>query len=479
MPASTKGAYDAVVVGSGPNGLAAAIELARHGRSVLVVEADDEIGGGARTRELTLPGVRHDVCSAVHPLAVCSPFFASLPLERHGLVWLDPPVLAAHPLDHEPAATLLRDAGATAAGLAAGDRRRYEELIVPLVERWDRVVDDVLGPLRRLPRHPGALARFASLAVRSGVSLAEQFATPRARALVAGMCAHASVPLDRALTAGVGLTLMLAGHRAGWPLARGGSGAVTAALASYFDSLGGEVETGRRVTSLDELPPSRAVLFATSAWEMSAVCGERLPAGYRQDIHRFRRGPGAFKLDLVLEAPIPWRDPACAGAGTVHIGGTLEEIAEAERAVGRSQEWERPFVLLSQPSVVDDARAPGNQHVVWAYCHVPNGSSIDVSERIEAQIERFAPGFRDLVVARHAMSPADFEHYNPSYAGGDISAGALSPSQVLARPSRRLDPYRTPAGDIYLCSSSTPPGPGVHGMCGFHGARSALRHSLR
>jgi phytoene dehydrogenase-like protein len=478
MAASSKGDYDAVVVGSGPNGLAAAVELARHGRSVLVVEADDEIGGGARTRELTLPGALHDVCSAVHPLAASSPFFASLPLERHGLEWLHPPVLAAHPLEGESAAVLQREVATTAAELGA-DGARYRQLVEPLVERWGGIADDVLGPLRRLPRHPADLARFGRLAVRSGSSFAEQFQTPRARALVAGMCAHASVPLDKAFTAGVGLTLMVAGHRAGWPLARGGSGAVTRALASYLGSLGGEVETGRRVEELADIPPARAVLFATSAWEMAAVCGTELPASYRRSIGRFRRGPGVFKLDLVLDAPIPWADPACVGAGTVHLGGTLEEIVESEQAVARSQEPERPFVLLAQPSVVDETRAPEGQHVVWAYCHVPNASRSDATARIEAQIERFAPRFREQVVARHTMSPAELELYNPSYAGGDISAGAMSPRQVLARPAGRVDPYRTPAGHVYLCSSSTPPGPGVHGMCGFHAARSVLRHSLR
>ncbi len=470
--------YDAVVVGSGPNGLAAAIEIARHGRSVCVFEADGEIGGGARTRELTLEGVRHDVCSAVHPLAVASPFFASLPLQQHGLDWLHPRVLAAHPLEGEPAALLLREVSETASDLA-DDGQRYEQLIGSIATRWDGIADDVLGPLRRLPRHAAGLARFGRVAGRSGVWFSEQFRTVRARALVAGMCAHANVPLDRSLTAGVGLTLMVAGHTAGWPLPRGGAGAITAALDSYLATCCGRIETGRRVTSLADLPPARAILFATSAWEMAKICGDELSPQYRRGIRAFRRGPGVFKLDLVLNEPIPWVDAACAQAGTVHVGGTLEEIVASEQAVARAEIPERPFVLVAQPSVVDSGRAPPGQHVVWAYCHVPNGSTADASGRIKTQIERFAPGFGDRIVASHAMSPAELEAYNPSYAGGDISGGAMSPRQVLARPVRRLDPYRTSAEHIYLCSSSTPPGPGVHGMCGYHGARSALRHSLR
>ena len=470
--------YDAVIVGSGPNGLSAAIELARHGCSVIVLEADAEIGGGARTRELTLPGVHHDVCSAVHPLGASSPFFTSLPLEQHGLTWLHPPVLAAHPLDDEPA-VLLRNAVDETAGELGADAHRYEQLVGGLAARWPGLSEDVLGPLRRLPRRPTDMVRFGRVAARSATWFAEQFATTRARALVAGMCAHANVPLDRPFTAGIGLTLMLAGHNSGWPVARGGSGAITGALASYLASVGGQVETSRRVESLADLPRARVTLFATSAWEMAAICGERLSSQYRRSMRAFRRGPGVFKLDLVLSDAIPWADASCAEAGTIHVGGALAEVAAAEHAVGVAQDWERPFVLVTQPGVADDTRAPEGRHVAWAYCHVPNGSTVDMTERIEAQIERFAPGFGALIVARHTMSPAELEHYNASYAGGDISGGAMSPRQVLARPARRVDPYRTSARDIYLCSSSAPPGPGVHGMCGFHAARSALRHTLR
>ena len=470
--------YDAVIVGSGPNGLSAAVELARHGHSVIVLEADAEIGGGARTRELTAPGLLHDVCSAVHPLGAASPFFRSLPLEQHGLTWLDPPVLAAHPLDDEPAALLQTDVNETADQLGV-DARGYVSLVGSLAVRWEGMAADVLGPMRRLPRHPTDVVRFVRIAARSAVWFAEQFKGSSARALVAGMCAHANVPLDSPFTAGVGLTLMLAGHDSGWPVARGGSGAITGAIASYLRSIGGEIETGRQVASVADLPPARVTLFATSAWEMAAVCGEQLSPRYRRGMRAFRRGPGVFKLDLALSGPIPWADPTCAGAGTVHVGGALEEIIASEQAVARAEAPDRPFVLVAQPGVVDDTRAPEGQHVAWAYCHVPNGATVDMVERIEAQIERFAPGFRRLIVARHTMSPAELEEYNASYAGGDISGGAMSPRQIVARPTRRFDPYRTSASDIYLCSSSTPPGPGVHGMCGFHAARSVLRNSLR
>ena len=470
--------YDAVVVGSGPNGLAAAVELARHGHSVIVLEADAEIGGGARTRELTLPGVQHDVCSAVHPLAASSPFFLSLPLEEHGLEWLHPEVLAAHPLDGEPAAALMRGVEETAETLGA-DGERYRQLIGPLAEAWPGLAPDVLGPLRRLPRRPLEAARFGRLAARSASWLAQRFEGEPARALIAGTCAHANTPLEQTFSAGVGLTLLLAGHQAGWPLPRGGSRAISTALASYLGALGGEIATDRVVNTLADIPRARATLFATSAWEMARICGEGLSEQYARNVRAFRRGPGVFKLDLALSGPIPWSDPTCTRAGTVHVGGTHAEIAAAEQAVSRAERWERPFVLVAQPNVVDDTRAPEGTHVVWAYCHVPNGSSVDMTAPIEHQIERFAPGFAETVVARNAMFPADLERYNASYAGGDISGGAMSPRQVLARPARRVDPYRTSAPDIYLASSSAPPGPGVHGMCGYHAARSALRHSLR
>lgn len=469
--------YDAVVVGSGPNGLSAAVELARNGRSVLVVEADEEIGGGARTRELTLPGFLHDVCSTVHPLGASSPFFGSLPLEQHGLDWIQPGVLAAHPLEDSDAAVLLRGVSETARKLGE-DGPAYTRHVAPLAARWDAIAQGALGPPLRLPSHPLDMARFGRIATRPATSFSQRFETVRARALIAGMAAHANVPLERPFTAGVALTLMLAGHRSGWPVARGGSRAIVGALASLLRSLGGVIETGRPIASIGDLPSARATLFATSAWTMADICGERLSERYRRSIAAFRRGAGAFKLDWALDEPIPWSNEACRRAGTIHVGGTFVEIARAEADVGRGQTSDRPYVLLAQPSIVDETRAPASRHVAWAYCHVPNGSTVDMTDRVEAQVERFAPGFRDTIIERRAMAPADFERYNASYAGGDIGAGAMTARQVVARPGLRLDPYRTSAASIYLCSASTPPGPGVHGMCGYHAARSVLRHSL-
>ena len=470
--------YDAVVVGAGPNGLAAAVEIAAHGRAVLVVEAAETIGGGARTEELTLPGFRHDVCSAVHPLGVGSPFLSSLPLAEHGLEWVHPAVPAAHPLDDMAAARLLPDLDATAAGLA-GDAGRYRRLVGPIVRDWDRIASDVLGPVIHLPRSPVAMARFGLRAVRSAAVTRRRFDGPQASALLGGMAAHSNAPLEGSMTAGVGLVLMAAAHRQGWPLARGGSQAIVDALVSLLATHGGVVETGRTVTDLADLPAARATLLAVPAWDAGRIAAERLPSRYRRKLERFRRGPGVFKVDWALDGPIPWRDEACAAAGTVHLGGLFEEIAIAEREVARGDHPERPFVLLSQPTSFDTTRAPAGRHIAWGYTHVPNGSTVDMTDRIEAQIERFAPGFGERILARHTMGPSDLERRNPSYAGGDITAGALSPWQIIARPTLGFDPYRTPAGDVYLCSASTPPGAGVHGMCGYRAARSALRHSLR
>ena len=470
--------YDAVVVGSGPNGLSAAIELARNRRSVLVVEASEEIGGGARTKELTLDGFRHDVCSAVHPLGASSPFFRSLPLEDYGLTWEQPAVLAAHPLTDGDAAALFREVSHTAESLAI-DGSVYERRVGELVARWPGIARGALGPGLRIPHHPQDLARFGLIAARSASWFAGRFEGVPARALVAGMAAHANVPLDRPFTAGVGLMLMLAGHRAGWPFARGGSSSIVSALAAHLTAIGGEIETGRHVRTLADLPNARAIVFATSAWTMAEVCGDALPSRYLRSIANFRPGPGVFKVDWALSDPIPWRAAVCTEAGTVHVGGSFEEIAASEEAVDRGTVSERPFVLVAQPTVVDPTRAPAGRHIAWAYCHVPNGSSADMTTRIENQMERYAPGFRDAVIERHTMSPADFERHNASYLGGDISAGAMSARQMLARPAWRIDPHRTSNRSIYLGSSSTPPGPGVHGMCGYHAARSALRHALR
>jgi phytoene dehydrogenase-like protein len=470
--------YEAIVIGGGPNGLAAAVEIARQGHSVLVLEAAATAGGGARTAALTLPGFRHDVCSAIHPLGAGSPFFSSLPLSDLGLQWVHPEIPLAHPLEGRPAAVLRRSVDLTADEFG-DDGPSYRRLVSPLVEGWERVAGVVLGPVLRVPRHPVTVARFGLRAVRSTTGLAARFRHAPARALLAGCGAHAIARLDRPMTSAVGLVLLAAGHRIGWPMAKGGSEAIVTALAAHLDRLGGRIETGVRVTSLDDLPPARAVLFATSPSAFARIAADRLPDRYRRALQRFRTGPGSFKVDWALSGPIPWSDPACADAGTLHLGGTLEEITAAEAEVISGSHPEDPFVLFAQQSRFDPTRAPAGHHTAWGYCHVPAGSDVDMTDRIEAQVERFAPGFRDLILERHTMGPADLEAYDANYLGGDIAGGAFSVRQILARPVFRPDPYRAPGGHLYLCSSSTPPGAGVHGMCGHHAALSAIRHSLK
>ncbi len=466
---------DAIVVGAGPNGLAAAIVLARAGRSVLVVESADTVGGGTRTAALTLPGFRHDVCSAIHPLVPGSPFLRTLPLEEHGLEWVESPAALAHPFDDGTAALLERSLAATAATIG-GDRAAWLRMMGPLVWKADVILGGVLGPLR-VPRNPLTLARFGLDAIRPATSVARRrFREPRARALFAGLAAHSMLPLTRSPSAGVGLVLALLGHHVGWPFARSGSQAIADALASYLRSLGGEIRTGQNVESLDDLPATRAVLVDVTPRQLVRMAGKRLPAGYRRRLGGYRYGPGVFKLDLALDGPIPWRAEECARAATVHLGGTLEEIAASEAAISRGLTPERPYVLLAQQSLFDPTRAPAGKHTAWAYCHVPNGSGADMTDRIEAQIERFAPGFRDLILARHTMGPADIEAYNPNYVGGDINAGVQDLRQLFTRPVARSVPYSTPAKGLYICSASTPPGGGVHGMCGYWAARAALRN---
>jgi phytoene dehydrogenase-like protein len=466
--------YDAVVVGSGPNGLAAAVALARAGRSVVVVEAADTLGGGTRSAALTRPGFTHDVCSAVHPMAVASPFFNTLPLAEHGLEWVHPDCPLAHPLDDGSAAVLERDVDATAEALGP-DARAYRRLMGPLVAASGGLFDDLLGPLR-LPRRPLAAMRFGLRAVRSAKGLADAwFRTDRARALIAGLAAHAVLPLEQSPGAAIALMLGIAGHAVGWPFPRGGSQKIADALASYFRSLGGEVRTGWPVASVDELPQARVVLLDVTPRQVFALAGHRLPGRYRRALGRYRYGPGVFKVDWALSGPIPWRAAACRRAGTVHLGGTLEEVAAAERAPWRGEHPERPFALLAQPSLFDPTRAPEGKHTAWGYCHVPHGSTVDMTQRIEAQVERFAPGFRDLILARHVMNTAAMERYNPNYVGGDIGGGVADWWQLFTRPVARLNPYTTPAAGLFLCSSSTPPGGGVHGMCGYFAAKAALR----
>jgi phytoene dehydrogenase-like protein len=469
---------DAIVVGAGPNGLAAAIELARAGRSVLVCERAPTVGGGTRTAELTLPGYLHDVCSAIHPLAVGSPFLRSLPLRDHGLDLIEPAVQAAHPLDGGRAAVLLRSLDATAAGLGA-DGDAYAALMRPFAQGWDDLAGTVLGAPRP-PRHPLLAARFARAGLRGVAGLARsRFRSDEARALVGGMGAHSLRPLDRAPTAAFALTLLALAHAVGWPVARGGSQAIADAMADHLRALGGQIQTDHEVASLADLPPSRAVLFDVTPRQLLAICAGQLPARYRSALRRYRYGPGVFKVDYALAEPVPWTAAPARRAGTVHVGGTLAEIAQAEATVVRGGHPERPFVLVAQQSLVDPGRAPAGAHTLWAYCHVPNGSPIDMTDAIERQIERFAPGFRDVVRARTARHPADLEAENPNYVGGDINGGAADLRQVLARPAVRVTPYATPNPRLFLCSSSTPPGGGVHGMCGYHAARAALRGVLR
>jgi phytoene dehydrogenase-like protein len=468
--------YDAVIVGAGPNGLAAAITISREGRSVLLIEGEQTIGGGTRSAELTLPGFVHDVCSAIVPLAVASPFFASLALERHGLEFVHPRAALAHPLDDGSVALLERSVDATADRLGA-DGRPYRRLMEPLVGRADALLLDVLGPLR-VPRHPFVLARFGLSGIRSFRGLASRFEGRAARALLAGIAAHSMLPLDRSPSAAVALVLGMLAHTVGWPMARGGSQRIAEGLGTHFRSLGGEMITGEWVDSLDDLPPSRAVLLDVTPRQVLRIAGHRLPSGYRRGLERFRYGPGVFKVDYALDGPVPWKTEECSWAGTVHLGGTLEEVAAAEEAVSQGDHPERPLVLLAQQSLFDPTRAPNGKHTLWAYCHVPHGSPVDMTDRIEDQIERFAPGFRDRVLARSVMSPVDLERHNPNYVGGDINGGLQSLLQTFARPTLRPVPYSTPLRGLYLCSSSTPPGGGVHGMCGYHAARAALRGVL-
>jgi len=467
--------YDAVVVGSGPNGLAAGIRLAQEGCSVLVLEANDTVGGGVRSAELTLPGFIHDVCSAIHPLGMGSPFFRQLPLQRHGLHWIQPEIPLAHPLENGKAAVLQRAVSVTAEGLGQ-DERAYQHLFGPLVKNWENLANEFLKPLLHLPRHPLQLARFGMRAILSAAGLANgSFKDEPARALFAGLAAHSFLPLEQIPSAGFGLVLGMLGHAVGWPLPRGGSQQLANALAAHFRSLGGEIVVNRRVADLAELPLARAVLLDVTPKQLLIIAGDRLPGSYRKKLERFRYGPGVFKIDYALGGPIPWKATGCSQAGTVHLGGTLEEVARSEREVTQGQHPERPFVLLAQPSLFDATRAPRGKHTVWAYCHVPNGSSVDMAGRIENQIERFAPGFRDLILARYGLNCLEMEKKNANLIGGDINGGAGDLWQLLARPVLSPAPYRTPVPGVYLCSSSTPPGGGVHGMCGFHAAETALR----
>jgi len=465
---------DAVVVGAGPNGLTAAVTLARAGLRVQVFEAADKVGGGARTDELTEPGFRHDPCSAVHPLGAGSPAWRDWPLGRFGLEWLEPPIPMAHPLADGSAATLTRSLDDTAAGLGP-DATRYRQLLRPFAGRWPDLADDVLRPLlAEFPRRPFLAARFGVRAVPPAAVLARLFSTPHARGMVAGLAAHAIAPLRQPVTGGVAVMFALAAHEVGWPVPRGGSQSIADAVAAYLESLGGTITTGSTFTSLDDLPTADAYVLDVSPRAAVSMAGRRLPAHYANRLERFAYGPAVFKLDWALDGPVPWRAEACRSAGTVHVGGRYEDIAAALDAVAHGRAPAAPFLITAQPSVVDPSRAPAGKHVFWAYGHVPNGWTGDLTDAVEAQLEAFAPGFRDRVVARAAAGPVDLEVRDANYVGGDIACGRFSGLQAVFRPTLARFPHATPDRSVYLCSSATPPGPGVHGMCGLHAARLAL-----
>ncbi|ACU04289.1 phytoene desaturase family protein [Pedobacter heparinus] len=465
--------FDAVVVGSGPNGLAAAIAMQQQGLSVLIIEGKAEIGGGLRSAGLTLPGFVHDVCSAVHPLAIGSPFFNTLPLQDHGLIYAFPDLAAAHPFDDGTAAVLGGSIEETAK-LLGKDEQAYLKLIGPLLRDWPDIADDVLGPLH-FPKHPLAMARFGLNALTSATYLARRFKTKAAKGLWAGMAAHAIQPLSNLSTSAIGLVLMAAAHLKGWPIPVGGSKEIANALSSYFIAIGGRIETGRYIKSLEELPAAKAVLFDVTPKQLLQIAGHKFSSVYKWQLERYRYGMGVFKVDWALDAPIPFTAAEARRAGTVHIGNTIEEISLSEKLSWQGKHAEKPFVLLAQQSLFDDTRAPEGKHTAWAYCHVPNGSQKDMTTAIEQQVERFAPGFRERILARHTMNTAQVEDYNPNYIGGDINGGVIDLGQIFTRPALRSSPYRTSAKGLYICSSSTPPGGGVHGMCGYHAAKRTLK----
>lgn len=467
--------YDAIVVGAGPNGLAAAIEFARAGKSVCVYEANENVGGGARSASLTLPGFVHDTCSAVHPLAVGSPFFKSLSLAEYGLEFIYPPAAVAHPFDDGTAVLLYRSVEQTSEQFGR-DARAYQKLLTPLVKNWEKLAPALLGPLR-FPRHPFAMGQFGLQAIRSASGLAKaHFKEDRARAFFAGVAAHSCLALDLPATAAFGLVLLTLGHAGGWPIPRGGSQKISDAMAAFLKKLGGEIVTGVRVESIESLPESACVLFDVTPRQLLQIIGKHLPSSFSNKLSKYRYGPAAFKMDWALDGPVPWRASECAQAATVHLGGSLAEMEASESAVWQGKFTDRPYVLVAQPSLFDPSRAPEGKHTLWAYCHVPNGSDTDVSEHIENQIERFAPGFRSRIIGRSVLTPSQLESRNANLVGGDINGGAATLAQLFTRPT--IHTYSTPLKGIYICSSSTPPGGGVHGMCGYHAARVALKKSF-
>jgi phytoene dehydrogenase-like protein len=462
----------ACVVGAGPNGLAAAIVLAQAGLQVEVLEAEAIAGGAARTLELTLPGFHHDFGSAVYPLATGSPFFSSLPLRDHGLMWIHSPAVVAHPLDDGTAVVLERELSLAKTSLGE-DGGAWSELVRPFVEHWNEFIAEALQPVPFLPRNPLLMGCFGMLAVQPASLIVRRFRSERTRALFGGFAAHSFLSLSEPLSGAFGMLMAVSAHAVGWPIARGGAQALTSALCATLLSLGGKVITASPVQSLEGLQGYDLFLCDVSPRNLVKIAGEKLSRGYKLRLAKFRCGPGVFKVDYALNAPVPWKAAECARAATVHLGGSFEDISESETAVRSGKIAERPFILVAQPSLFDDSRAPAGKHTLWAYCHVPHGSSANMAEKIEAQIERFAPGFRDCILARNILFPADLERMDANLVGGDVSAGVLDMRQFLFRPTSRH--YATSARDVYLCSASTPPGAGVHGMCGYHAAKMALR----
>jgi len=469
--------YDAIVVGAGPNGLSAAITLQREGLSVLLVESKSTVGGGLRTAERTLPGFKHDICSAIHPLAADSPFFRTLPLREFGLEFVHPEIAAAHPFDDGTAAILNRSIPETAASLQ-GDEVVYTNLMSRVVADFSAIQHHLLGPLR-FPEHPLKFTRFGLKALPSALSFAKRFSGRNAKGLWAGIAAHSIQPLSNLATAGVGLVLVAAAHRSGWPLARGGSQSIADALQNYFLSLGGTIQTGFHVRSLNDLPSARALLFDLTPRQLLSIAGHKFSPLYKYQLERYRYGAGVFKIDWALDGPTPFVAEPARRAGTVHLGGTIEEIAAYEKEIWNGKVGEKPLVLFAQQSVADPTRAPEGKHTAWAYCHVPRGYEGDMTAAIENQVERYAPGFRERILAKHVFNPRRFEDYNNNYIGGDISGGVIDIRQLFTRPTLKLSPYGTSARGIYICSSSTPPGGGVHGLCGYHSARQALKEIFK
>ena len=466
--------FDAVILGAGPNGLAAAITLQQEGLSVLLIEGHKTIGGGMRSAELTLPGFTHDICSSNYPLGIASPFFETLPLHEYGLDWIVPPVAAAHPLDTGMTTPILTHSPEGTADSLGTDRTAYLRLITPLINNWPRLAPELLAPFH-IPAHPVPMACFGWLGIPAVTHLARRFKTDGGRALLAGMAAHAMQPLTNYTTAAVTLIFLMSGHGKGWPLPRYGSATFAKALGNYFISMGGIIQTNTWITSLSQLPSSKALLLDLTPRQLLQLGGHHWSSLYRRQLEKYRYGMGVFKIDWALEAPVPWKNPVCRGAGTVHLGNTFEEIAASEALTANGGHPDRPFVLLTQPSLFDPSRAPQGKHTAWAYCHVPGGSRRDMTAAIEAQVERYAPGFRERILGRHTMDTAQMEEYNPNYIGGDINGGMMDIRQLFTRPALRRSPYRTSTKGIYLCSSATPPGGGVHGMCGYHAARRALK----